>query len=126
LLRYASFSDKLKACCLGGFNLANDVQRQTAKLTAQLIWHVVEGIACRVGDVPTKPRMCRKLQVHMGKEQHILFYQSKITDRWWMAVPVDGTQQERIVPCLREDYDRAAHGEIPDRWLWFYKKYAVR
>jgi hypothetical protein len=126
LLRYAAFSDKLKTCYLGNFNLANDVQRQTAKLVAQLIWHIIEGLAYRVGEVPTKSKMCRRLQVQMGKEQHILFYQSKVTDRWWMSVPIDGTQHEAPIPCLREDYDKAAHGEIPDRWLWFYKKLSVR
>ncbi len=125
LLRYASFSDKLKACYLGNFLPANDTQNQTAKLVAQLIWHIVEGFAYRVGDAPTKLKMCRRYRVQMGNRQHILFYQSKATDRWWMAVPVDGTQQEHVIPCLREDYDRAAHGEIPDRWLWFYKKLSV-
>ncbi|MDR2937489.1 MAG: hypothetical protein LBU92_00940 [Prevotellaceae bacterium] len=127
LLRYASFSDKLKACYLGSFNLANDnAQRQTAKLAAQLIWHVAEGFAYRVGDEPAKSRMCRRLRVQMGRGQHILFYQSKATDRWWMSVPVDGTANELAIPCLRDDYDRAAHGEIPDRWLWFYKKLSAQ
>ncbi len=125
LLRYATFSDKLKACYLGCFSLANDIQNQTAKLVAQFMWHLIEGFAYRTGDEPAKSKMCRKFQVQLGKEQQITFFQSKATDRWWMAVPTDTSDQEHIVPCLREDYDKAAHGEIPDRWLWFYKKMAV-
>ncbi len=125
LLRYASFSDKLKSCYLGSFCLSNDAHGQTAKLVAQLIWHIMEGFAYRVGDHPAKSKMCRKLQVQMGKGQQILFYQSKASDRWWMSVPVDGTQDDVIIPCLIGDYEKSTRGEIPDRWLWFYKKLAV-
>jgi hypothetical protein len=125
LLRLAAFSDKLKACYLGNFSLANDSQRQTAKLVAQLIWHVADGIACRVNDDPTDPKTCRRLQIEMGgKDQQLVFYQSKITDRWWMSVPVDKSSAVRIVPCERNDYEKALRLEIPDSWLWFYKKFA--
>jgi hypothetical protein len=92
LVRFATFSDKLKACYLGGFNLMSDSQRQTAKLVAQVIWHIADGLACRVGDDPALPKTCRKLQVEMGsKDQRLVFYQSKATARWWMAIPVDGS-----------------------------------
>jgi formiminoglutamase len=126
LLRLAAFSDKLKACYLGGFSegAANDAQRQTAKVIAQLIWHITEGFAYRVNDDPTEPTTCRKLQIEMGgKEQQLVFYQSKITDRWWMAVPVDKSSTVHIIPCERNDYEKALRLEIPDRWLWFYKKF---
>jgi hypothetical protein len=124
LLRLAAFSDKLKACYLGNFSLANDSQRQTAKLVAQLIWHVADGLACRVNDNPTEPKTCRRLQIEMGgKDQQLVFYQSKITDRWWMAVPADKSSTIHIIPCERNDYEKALRLEIPDRWLWFYKKF---
>jgi hypothetical protein len=125
LVRFATFSDKLKTCYLGGFNLMSDSQRQTAKLVAQLIWHVADGLACRVGDDPALPKTCRKLQVEMGsKDQRLVFYQSKATDRWWMAIPVDGSSKVHIAPCERDDYEKALRLEVPDRWLWFYKKLA--
>ncbi|MDR3188629.1 MAG: hypothetical protein LBT94_05540 [Prevotellaceae bacterium] len=125
LLRLAAFSDKLKACYLGNFNLANDSQRQTAKLVAQLIWHLADGFAYRVSDNPTDAKTCRKLQIEMGgKDQQLVFYQSKITDRWWMSVPADKPSNAHIVPCERTDYEKALRLEIPDRWLWFYKKFA--
>jgi hypothetical protein len=125
LLRLAAFSDKLKACYIGNFNLANDSQRQTAKLIAQLIWYIADGFACRVNDDPAEPKTCRRLQIEMGgKDQQFVFYQSKITDRWWMAVPVDKSATVRIVPCEQSDYQKALRLEIPDRWLWFYKKFA--
>jgi hypothetical protein len=123
LVRFAAFSDKLKACYLGGFSLAGDSQRQTAKLVAQLIWHFADGFACRVGDDPTVPKTCRKLQVEMGsKGQQFVFYQSKATDRWWMDIPIDGSSKTNIIPCERDDYEKTLRLEIPDRWLWFYKK----
>ena len=126
LLRLAAFSDKLKACYLGNFSLANDGQRQTAKLIAQLIWHIADGVACRVSDNPAEAKTCRRLQIEMGgKDQQLVFYQSKITDRWWMAIPVDKRDAVRIVPCERSDYEKALRLEIPDRWLWFYKKFAA-
>ncbi|MDR1023818.1 MAG: hypothetical protein LBL94_11205 [Prevotellaceae bacterium] len=125
LVRFSTFSDKLKTCYLGGFNLVGDSRRQTAKLVAQIIWHVVDGFACRVGDDPAVPKTCRKLQVEMGsKNQQLVFYQSKATDRWWMDIPVDGASKSRIIPCERDDYEKALRLEVPDRWLWLYKKLA--
>ncbi|MDR0687918.1 MAG: hypothetical protein LBF55_04420 [Prevotellaceae bacterium] len=124
LVRFASFSEKLKACYLGGFSLAGDSQRQTAKLAAQLIWHIADGFACRTGDDPAVSKTCRKLQVELGgKDQQLVFYQSKATGRWWMAIPADGSPEKRIIPCERSDYEKALRLEVPDRWLWFYKKF---
>ncbi|MDR1227063.1 MAG: hypothetical protein LBK47_09240 [Prevotellaceae bacterium] len=125
LLRFAGFSDKMKGFYLGGFNLTRDVNSQTAKLLAQMIWHVVDGIAHRVNEYPgDEAKSCRRLQVELGEQQdqQLVFYQSKITDRWWIEVPIDGSDRKQLIACLKEDYDQASHFEIPDRWLWFLKK----
>jgi hypothetical protein len=127
LLRCASFSDKLKACYLGGFSLANDDVQQTAMLLAQLLWHVADGAAHRMGESPSIARSCHKLRVELnGKKQRLDFYQGKITDRWWMKIPVAKTSKTVAVPCLRSDYEAALRMEIPSRWLLHYRKQSTR
>jgi hypothetical protein len=126
LLRIAAFSNELKACFIGGFNFAADQRMQTAMLAAQMLWHVIEGIANRVREHPlNKKPHCRCIQVEMGSEnQQIVFYQGKITQRWWMEIPAPDGAPKRIVACTQADYDQASHGEVPERWLWFLKKFA--
>jgi arginase family enzyme len=126
LLRFASFSSELKAAFVGGFCLANDIRSQTAMLAAQMLWHIIEGISNRVKEHPldAKPN-CSCVQVEMGSEnQQIVFYQGKKTQRWWMEVPAGAGAPKRIIACTHADYEQAAHGEVPDRWLWFLKKFA--
>jgi hypothetical protein len=126
LLRFAAFSNELKACFVGGFGFANDIRSQTSMLTAQMIWHIIEGIANRVKEHPLDAKSnCRCVQVEMGSEnQHIVFYQGKITQRWWMEIPAAEGAPKRIVACTQADYNQAAHSDVPDRWLWFLKKFA--
>lgn len=126
LLRFASFSDELKGCFVGGFNFDRDHRSQTAMLAAQMIWHIIEGIAGRVSEHPLAPKPhCRCVQVEMGREnQHIIFYQGKLTRRWWMEVPAGEGGQARIVACAQSDYEQAARGDVPERWLFFLKKFA--
>jgi arginase family enzyme len=127
LLRFAAFSNELKACFIGGFNLTNDIRSQTAMLAAQMIWHVIEGIANRIKEHPLEEKSnCRCVQVEMGSEnQQIVFHQGKLTQRWWMEVPaaMEGAPIH-IVACTQADYNQAVHGEVPDRWLWFFNKFA--
>jgi hypothetical protein len=127
LLRFAAFSNELKACFVGGFNFANDERGQTAMLTAQMLWHVIEGIASRVKEHPLAPKSnCRCVQVEMGKEnQQIVFYQGKISQRWWMEIPTAEEAPKCIIACTQSDYEQAAHGEVPDRWLFFLNKFCT-
>jgi formiminoglutamase len=123
LLQFAAASDKLLAAYLGGFSLTDDPYRQTTKLLAQLVWHIADGLAHRTGDDPAAGRSCRKWRVELGRKgQQLLFYQGKASDKWWMRIPETETSPERIIPCLKEDYDKTLRMEIPDRWLWYYKK----
>jgi hypothetical protein len=57
----------------------------------------------------------------------IVFYKSHKSDRWWMEVPYPpqkGSKYERhhLVPCDKEDYDRAMQNEMPDLWWKTYQK----
>ncbi len=57
----------------------------------------------------------------------IVFYKSNKSGRWWMEVPYppkEGKKYERhyLVPCNREDYDRAMNNEMPDLWWKTYQK----
>ncbi|MGL4909331.1 MAG: hypothetical protein ACRC3G_08345 [Bacteroidales bacterium] len=121
IMRQVALSNSMTAVYIGGFSLLNDQYGTSAKLIAQLIWHVIEGHGLRINESPDVENSCRKIEVQIGQGQKIVFYQGKITQRWWMQVPIQ-TNTTCVIPCLSHDYDKAAHGEIPTRWLWFYKK----
>ena len=56
----------------------------------------------------------------------IIFYQSKVTHRWWMEVPSANKEvkYERmyLIPCNAKDYETACRNELPERWLAAYQK----
>ncbi|GHT16928.1 hypothetical protein AGMMS4956_20160 [Bacteroidia bacterium] len=126
MLRFASFSSELKAFFMGGMNLSNDRQQQTANLLAQLVWHVIEGIAYRIQEHPAEnKKKFRRVQVEMGtREQRLIFYQSKVSHRWWMEIPTNDSAVKHIIACQATDYEQARQMELPDRWLWFFKKFS--
>ncbi|MGL4363673.1 MAG: hypothetical protein ACRCSB_00535 [Bacteroidales bacterium] len=122
LMRISALSNQLRATYIGGFSLSTDVHGITASLLAQIIWHIIEGQVLKVEESPNKENSCRKIQVQVGRGQKIVFYQGKITQRWWMEIPITQSSTTYLLPCLSDDYTQAAHGEIPLRWLWHYKK----
>jgi len=129
LMRYAGMSNKMSCAGFFEFNPRYDKYGQTAKLLAQMIWYFLEGFGNRCEDFP-KENDSKYLKfivnVH-GINEDLIFFKSKLTDRWWMQLPVSedkATQLRRhiMVPCSHNDYLIAAKNEIPDRWWQAYQK----
>ncbi len=129
IARYAGLSDKLN--CIGFFemNPEKDINGQTAHLTAQMIWYFIDGFYKRPQDFPHKNkegfiRYTVSIRDHKDK---IVFYKSKVSDRWWMEVPVRASlrikyERHHFIPCSYNDYQTALNDEIPDRWWQAYQK----
>ena len=112
LTRFAGMSTALTSFGIYGFDAANDVNEQTAKQIAQMLWYFVDGKS-------------RSKQEAMPEEKHnfnvfhtaftdvdTTFLQSKKTGRWWMQLP-----DKQLIACSYKDYVNASNNEIPERWL---------
>jgi len=123
LMWYAGQSDKLKAIGLFELDTNLDINNQGVVLTAQAIWHILEGIALRYNDYPVKELdSYRQFIVHLQDyELDMKFYNNPDNDRWWVEIPNE-TNEPEIVACARRDFDAASDLEIPERWFRFIKK----
>jgi len=129
IARYAGLSDKLSTIGFYEYNPTYDPREQTAMLISQALWYFLEGYYQRKDDYPARARD-KYVKFHVKIQDHkeeIVFYKSKISDRWWMEVPVETdlmTKYERhyMVPCSHADYENAMDNNIPDRWWQVYQK----
>lgn len=115
---YSGFSDKMKLFFLTGFSCKNDVRNVSAFLSAQLVWHVIDGISQRKHDIPIMEN--ENFSVFYLKNNYLnhdmVFYQSKMSKAMWVEVP-SSVEKKRIVPCSVADYESALKNEIPNDWL---------
>ncbi|MFY0644468.1 MAG: hypothetical protein JXR19_08375 [Bacteroidia bacterium] len=119
---YGGVSDLTQVFALFGMDSQLDVRNQSAKLSAQMFWYFMEGFASRVNDHPGKHDEFMKYRCNIDQRHHdLIFHKSKRTSRWWMEVPnpksLNNADRNVIVPCSYADYQAAANGEIPDRYL---------
>jgi formiminoglutamase len=129
IMRYAGMSDKLSALGIFEYNPKLDRHSQTSQLIAQMIWYFIDGYYSRKQDFPSdKKKDFMKFTVTLKEfKDHIIFYKSRKSDRWWMEVPIKArlkTRYERhhMVPCSHKDYKTACRNTIPDRWWQTYQK----
>ncbi len=129
IVRYAGLSDKLSSIGFYEYNPTYDTREQTAMLISQALWYFLEGYYQRKDDYPARARD-KYVKFHVKIQDHkeeIIFYKSKLSERWWMEVPVETdlmTKYERhyMVPCSHSDYQNAMDNNIPDRWWQVYQK----
>jgi formiminoglutamase len=123
ITRYAGMSDKLS--CIGFYemNPSYDRRSQTAQLLAEMVWYFIDGFYNRQKDVPSgeSDDFIRYTVQIDNDENGIIFYKSKLTDRWWMEVKCADNIKEKymqhyLIPCSYNDYQTALKNEIPDRW----------
>jgi formiminoglutamase len=97
---------------------------------AQCSWHFIEGYYLRKPEsLEVDDHQYMKYTVaYQGYPEEISFYKNRLTEKWWMAVPVSDLGMDKyhireyLVPCSETDYEVASMNEIPDRWLRTYKK----
>jgi len=119
LTRYAGISDRAKMFGFFEYNPDLDLNNQTANLAGQIIWHFIEGYTARREEFPINSlEHCKKYIVNMSEINHILtFYQSKLTNRWWLEVDAGEGQHSHIISCSKDDYEIALRNDIPDCWM---------
>jgi formiminoglutamase len=121
LSRYAGISDRLKIFGLFDVNPEFDIRSQTAGLAAQILWFFLEGFSQKQYETPvlSNSNSGRFIKYHVrvtDLEDDMIFIKSNLTDRWWMEINVEN-DQNKYVACSHEDYLKANHNEVPDRWV---------
>lgn len=130
LARYAGLSMKMSSAGFYGINPGGKAEWTDHHLMAQCIWHFIEGYYLRKPEsMNTEDSQYLRFQVAMqGYPEEITFYKNKVTEKWWMGVPVAEKYMDKyhireyLVPCSGTDYQVASRNEIPDRWIRVYKK----
>ena len=129
LMRYAGISEKISSIGIYEMDPMMDQDGVTAELVGQMLWCMVDGFVCRTNDLPWLDRkQFTKYHVQLrGHDHDLVFFKSKQSDRWWMDVPYRAETDRRferhhLVPCSYDDYERACHEEVPDRWWRTFQK----
>ncbi|NNC94629.1 MAG: formimidoylglutamase [Chitinophagales bacterium] len=127
IAQYAGYSDLLTTFGIYEMNPLFDKRDQSAQLASQIIWHFVEGFYNRKGDLPGKnnEQFLKYIVKFDDMDHSIIFWKSKISDRWWMELPYGDNEKfsrQQIIPCSYQDYLRACKEELPDRWMKAYQK----
>lgn len=123
LARYAGFSDRISSFSVFETNPSLDVNHQTAKLTAQTIWHFLDGLDKRYKDYPVRGiTSYKKFVVQQSDIDHeLVFYNNPLNNRWWLVID---EKKNMVVSCTIDDYQYARSNKIPDvyyKWQKYLK-----
>lgn len=125
---YAGLNDKLSSIGFYEYDVAKDSEdRKTAFVLATMLWYFIEGFYNRKGDRNFHSNDYLSYEVALdGEPGSIRFFKSQVSEKWWMEVPNEEAQgifnRNRMIACNYSDYETALKGEVPDRWLNYYKK----
>ena len=123
LARYAGFSDKMKAFGMFELTPGFDINSESGVfLSAQVVWHFLEGISKRHNDFPVRDiESYSTFIVHLEDyEVNIRFFNNPQNGRWWVEVP--GENENMVISCCKQDYDEAMKNIIPEKWILSVKK----
>lgn len=125
LSRYAGISNKVSSFGIYEYKSSNE-DEITEMLISQIIWYFIEGINCRIKDSDFQNDEDYNKFTVIVDEYELVFYQNKITSRWWIEIIGDGSnnklKQKTLLPCTLDDYEIAKNGMIPERWFKAIKK----
>ena len=120
---YAGLNEKLSSVGFYEYNpLVDDDQKKTAAVTATMIWYFIEGFYHRKDEQNFRGNDYLRYVVSMPADpEHLVFYKSKLSDKWWIEVPYPHGkflyERNLIVPCSYTDYQMANKGEVPEKWI---------
>jgi formiminoglutamase len=121
---YAGMNDKLSSAGIYEYNPdLDDESKKTAAVVATMVWYFIEGFYHRKNEGGFSSNDYLKYVVDMpGSEPAtILFYKSKLSEKWWLEVPseksVSAFGRNSLVPCAYADFQTANEGEVPDRFV---------
>ena len=125
LSRYAGISNKVSSFGIYEYKSSNE-DEITEMLISQIVWYFIEGVNCRIQDSDFQNDEDYNKFTVIVDEYELVFYQNKITSRWWIEIIADWSnnklKQNTLLPCTLDDYEVAKSGMIPERWFKAIKK----
>ena len=113
LTKYAGQSNKTNF--LGLFELSNNMV--SSKLYSEIIWYFLDGVDKRVIESDFNDSQTFNKYIVQTSGRDIIFYKSKISEKWWILVDTSKNKSISYLPCLESDYLDALNDNIPIRWL---------
>jgi formiminoglutamase len=121
---YAGLNDKLSSAGFYEYNPElDDDSKKTASVVATMIWYFIEGFYHRKneGQFSSNDYLKYVVDMHDSEPSTIVFYKSKLSEKWWLEVPseksVSSFGRNSLVPCAYADFKTASGGEVPDRFV---------
>ncbi len=120
---YAGLNEKMSSAGFYEYNPDyDDENRKTAAVVATMIWYFIEGYYHRKDESNFRGNYYLRYVVSMPEEPAtIVFYKSKLSEKWWMEVPYPHGkfmyERNLIIPCSYSDYQLAQKGDVPERWI---------
>ncbi len=120
---YAGLNEKMSSVGFYEYNPdVDDAHKKTASVSATMIWYFIEGFYHRKDEHNFRGNDYLKFVVSMPTDpENLVFYKSKLSEKWWMEVPYPHGkflyERNLIIPCSYSDYQLAASGEVPERWI---------
>ncbi len=125
IAKYAGMSDNISSFGIYETGIKSDDNFQSSHLTAQIIWHFIEGFYWRKADFPNKETENYEKFILNLNSEIFTFYKSRITERWWLEFFYNDKNERKkfILSVSHQDYINVLNGNLPERWLKFYKKF---
>ncbi|MDO5607280.1 MAG: formimidoylglutamase [Capnocytophaga sp.] len=126
LARYAGISNNVQV--FGVFDIP--ATALAMQLTAQVVWYFCEGCNFRIPELPNTDNANYIKHIVLVDDYEIIFYQSRLTNRWWLKAGEDPKSNSNhfpigLIPCNPSEYEQAIQGNIPDRWWKSFRKYMM-
>lgn len=126
---YAGLNSKMTSLGIYEYYPEFDPDLDTASVIGTMIWYFIEGFYNRKDEKGFGSDNYMKYEVSLdGEPSSIVFYKSKMTEKWWIEVPYPDDYHKfarnAIVPCSYSDYEDAVKGEIPERWIEMQTKFS--
>jgi hypothetical protein len=113
LSKYAGQSNKTNF--LGLFELNNNIISN--KLYSEIIWYFLDGVNKRIVESDFNDSQTFNKYIVQTSGRDIIFYKSKVSEKWWMLINPAKSSNVNYLPCLESDYLDALNDNIPSRWL---------
>ena len=122
MARFAGYGDKTKFLITSEVDASKDFNNQTTALSAEIIWHFIEGVSRRENEQPTEENPIYEKFIVQSEiyDDNIIFFHNKTTDRWWIEIP--SKKSTEIHACKECDYQAIRNNQIPEIWLRFFLK----
>ena len=113
LSKYVGQSNKISFFGLFDLN-KNQVSN---KLYSEIIWYFIDSFNNRTIESNFDDSQLFFKYIVQTSGRDIIFYKSKISERWWMTINLSSNEKIKFLPCLESDYQDALNDNIPIRWL---------